>query len=371
MIPGAARRPTRTPAWCLALLLASLAACSSEDESTAPEQGGALTVAVDARIELLAVVQHFTPWAAVRHTRYDFSYLDDVDQYFGAHSTHAATVVSQQLIDSGFSYDAPPTFVLHLGPPPELEPLSPYSDYLVTRAGGAAPLDEFAQTLRDFARDTDFAGFFVGHLGLYAQIKQTITSTIGDTDYVSLLEDYYGERKHSYNITPAPLFHAGGYGPQIAGPAGWDVYDVAGPLGVEADVPHFGDEAYFEYILLHEFSHSFVNPITDWHRSAIAASSSLFDPIEQQMTDMAYPNWQTCVNEHLVRTNVARFALQLAGEQAKQQILTQEQAAGFIYIDELDELMQQYEDNRASYPTYEIFYPEIIALFDELAAAGP
>jgi hypothetical protein len=32
-------------------------------------------VNVDPRMELLAIVQHFTTWAAKRHTKYDFNYL--------------------------------------------------------------------------------------------------------------------------------------------------------------------------------------------------------------------------------------------------------------------------------------------------------
>jgi hypothetical protein len=86
------------------------------------------------------------------------------------------------------------------------------------------------------------------------------------------------------------------------------------------------------------------------------------------MIQQAYGNWQTCVNEHLVRVNVARFEL-TRGQANHDTIIQLELSKGFIYITDLDILMERYEKNRAMYPTYESFYPEIIKLFNSLAAA--
>ena len=84
------------------------------------------------------------------------------------------------------------------------------------------------------------------------------------------------------------------------------------------------------------------------------------------MENMAYGRWETCVNEHLVRTNVARFFNQLQGADAKDAILQNEYDKGFIYISGLDSLMQIYELNRVEYPSYTEFYPEILKYFESI-----
>ena len=81
---------------------------------------------------------------------------------------------------------------------------------------------------------------------------------------------------------------------------------------------------------------------------------------------MAYNNWIACVNEHLVRVNVARFALQLKDEEAKDEILKSEYDKGFRYIYELDEVMNVYEQNRETYNSYQDYYFEILDCFGKI-----
>lgn len=325
-----------------------------------------VNIKVDPRIELLAVVQHFTSWADTRHTKFDIGYKHDIDNYFSNFSNHPAVQKSQALINSNFTYDAPVAFVLYHGNPPEFTQISPYSDYLISRAGGKSNLKDFADILRAFAKETDFIKFFNGKQKFYNHIQNDMIKTIGDTNYTKLLEDYFGEKKHSYNILPTPLFHTGGYGPQVQNADGLDIYNVAGPIAYTNGSLSFGNKDYLLYILLHEFSHSFVNPVTTKYSAQIDNSRMLYEPIKTQMQAQAYSQWETCVNEHLVRTVVARLALKLRGEAYKNMVINQEMSSGFIYIQKLDSLMVEYENDRAKYPNFESFYPKIIELFNSL-----
>jgi hypothetical protein len=258
------------------------------------------------------------------------------------------------------------TLVLFHNNPPEFEQITPYSKDLIMRAGGESVLKDFADKLRAFVKETNFMKFYNDHQKFYNHIQNNIIKTIGDTNYTKLLEDYYGEIKHSYNILPAPLFHNGGYGPQVQTQEGLDVFNVAGPMSYSNGDLSFGNKDYLLYILLHEFSHSFVNPVTAKFSDQINNSTALFTPIKTQMQQQAYSDWQTCVNEHLVRTVVARLALKLRGEAYKNTVINQELNNGFIYIQKLDSLMFEYENHRDTYPTFESFYPSIVALFNSL-----
>jgi len=325
-----------------------------------------LNVKVDPRMELLSVVQHFTTWANTEHTKYDIGYKHDIDNYFANFSNDPAVQKSQELTNNGFDYDAPVALVLYFSNPPDFAQITPFSDYLISRVGSESVLKDFADKLRAFANGTNFMKFYNDHQKFYNRIQNNIIETIGDTNYTKLLEDYYGEKKHSYNIVPAPLFNAGGYGPQVQTSKGFDIFNVMGPMSYSNGDLSFGNKEYMLYILLHEFSHSFINPVTTQYLTQINNSAALYLPIKTQMQQQAYTNWETCVNEHLVRTVVARLSLQLRGETYKNMIINQEMNNGFIYIQKLDSLMVDYENNRNTYPTFESFYPQIINFFNSL-----
>jgi hypothetical protein len=52
-----------------------------------------------------------------------------------------------------------------------------------------------------------------------------------------------------------------------------------------------------------------VNPVTAKHIDEVNKYSKLYDPIADIMKSNAYPNWEICVNEHIVRAVTARLLL--------------------------------------------------------------
>lgn len=336
------------------------------EEEAALDNPSYLNIEVDPRIELLAVVQHFTTWADKNHTKFNIGYKYDINNYFSNYRNHIAIQKCQALINSGFTYDAPVAFILYHGNPPELNQLVPYSNYLIIRAGGESNLKDFAEKLRSFAIETNFMKFFESKRKFYNHLQNEIIRNLDNVNYTNLLENYFGEKKHSYNIIPAPLFHAGGYGAKVLNDGKEDIYNITGPKNYLNGNLTFGNKEDILYILLHEFSHSFINYITEKYSTEINNSKSLYEPIKEKMQLQGYNNWQSCVNEHLVRTVVARIVLQLMGESSKNSIINKEINNGFIYILKLDSLLSEYENNRNKYPTFESFYPKIIELFNSL-----
>jgi len=354
------------------LILTFLFCCEKNDEEIENVQQpdfhpSTIVVKVDERMELLAVVQHFTTWAKKVHTKLDLSYKTDVDNYFSKFSTHRAVVLSESLSNNNFSYDAPPAFVLYHSFLPDFKQITPYSDYLKNRAGKKDNLKDFAQALHDFAIDSRFLDFFNTHKDYYKQITDSIKRELPDLNYIKIIENYYGSFNKSYTIIVTPLFHSGGYGSTIYTEQGELIYSIQGPAKSINGFPLFGGQEWFENVTLHEFSHSFINPITNNNLSAINKYSKLFLPVEMVMKNMAYDNWQPCVNEHLVRVCVARLNGSLNGEDKKRLILENEFKRGFIYIYELDSTMSEYENYRDKYKTFEDFYSEIVKCFSNIS----
>jgi hypothetical protein len=331
-----------------------------------PDAG--LNIIVDPRIELLAVVQALSNYDQRTGliTRQSFAYKQEILSTFRLYRSHRAVKVFERMSKAGFSFDAPPAAMLYLTPPPELAVHTPFTEYLLQRAGGERKLGEFIAALREFAVDTDFMTFYTQQQPFYAAITSSVSALLSDTDDLAALEAYYGMREYSYNIVLAPLFHAGGFGPSIARPDGYaDIYSIGGPQDVDEDgLPTFGDSQAFRYLIWHEFAHSFVNPQTALHRDAVNSYAHLLQPIEKEMKRQAYGDWETVVNEHIVRAITTRLSYLLLDQEEGDAALAHETERSFIYLPALLEQLERYEANRETYPTFADFYPELIPSFE-------
>ncbi len=325
-----------------------------------------INVSIDPRMELLSIVQFLSDYPIL--TRLNFSYKQEIMDNFSSLKYHNAVSLFKEMARTGFNFDAPPTAMLFLSDPPELKNVIPFTNYIIMRAGGKEKLNTFIESLRDFATKSDFMKFYSSHKDLYSKIVNNVKSKMNAQEYIELLESYYGISQSSYNIVTTPLFHCGGYGPNIERENGLlDIYSIIGPCDVKNSIPIFGSEEDFKYITWHEFSHSFVNPVTEKYKTELNKYSKLFSPVSEAMSNMAYGDWIICVNEHLVRAIVARFnELKVSTEEANS-ILRAEINLGFVYIEHIYNLLKLYESNRNKYPTFADFYPEIVSLFKNLS----
>jgi hypothetical protein len=324
-----------------------------------------INIRVDPRIELLAVVQLLGKYDLIN--TFEFPYKHDINKHFSAYKGHPAVNEFTGMRAQGFSFDAPPTAVLHLSNPPELNINPPFTDYLIQRAGGKEKLERFIRNLRDFARKTRFKAFFKSHHRTYSQMVERVKKKLEGVDYIGILEKYYGMKQRSYNIILVPLFR-GNYGPRVKHKDGnFDIFNIVSPLGIKNGLPEFGTVKYFEHLAWHEFSHSFVNPIQLQYQQQIDSCSSLFTPIANKMKQQAYDDWRITVNEHIVRAVTTRLNYITKGKETGDQALRNEKLRGFLYVEPLCKKLEIYEAKRDKYSKFTDFYPELIKVFRELS----
>jgi len=318
-----------------------------------------LSISVDSRIELLAVVQHFTSWAQWGHIKSKTIYKDDIDHYFGRFKDHPVITYAESLIRANFAYDAPVQFMLYHSDPPELVQKTPYSEYLIKRAGGEKNLKQFADELRDFARKTDFMKFYKSHKLLYDTLTAEVDLLFEGKNYVQALEDFYGESRNSYNLILSPLF-SGNYGITIKTEEEYDLYAVIGPCSLRGERTTFACLNYLESITLHEWSHPFINPLVDQNYELFKKSIALFEPIKRMMQRQAYPNWRVTLYEHLVRAcGEIHVRAKIHKGFEREKTLKYHEGKGFWYISYIDGLLDVYENHREQYPTFSHFVPVI------------
>lgn len=336
----------------------------------ARESLGTLNITVDPRIELITAVQQQADYD--RLTRFDFSYKDEMKEYFNKYKNHKAVKTFHKLSKKGFSYDAPPSVMLYLSSTLSLKENNIIPNDLIDRASGKKELLEFIDELKDFSIEADFNKFYEQNNSFYQTMIDNVYKNIKDMGLIETLDDYYGMEVNSYNLILSPMLHAGGYGPKVEAENGlYDVYGIIGPQSIIKDndgkmVPDYSSET-IRHIVWHEFSHSFINPITEKYINEINQYNDLYSKIEKQMSSQAYSNWETCVNEHIIRAITARLIYLDQGQSAYNTIIANERANGFYYVPALCESLARYEINRDDYPTLESYYPELIKVFKELS----
>jgi hypothetical protein len=357
------------------LLAAGLAACTAGEKAshavaqagqTGGPSGKRLSLGTDPRIELLAVVQHFTSWAGGGHIKSETAYKDDIERYFAEFKYHTATACVESLLDAGFTHDAPVAFMLYHGDPPGLAQRAPYSDYLIGRAKGKENLLELADALRDFARETDFMRFYQAHSALYGTQAAEVDSLLSGKDYVQAIEDFYGQSRKSYGLVLSPLF-AGGYGITVDTGEGYDIYGVIGPCALKGDRTSFACLGYVESIMLHEWSHSFVNPLVDQNMDIFGESAGLFVPIKDMMRRQAYPTWKISLYEHIVRACEIYLRDRLHRDLDSRKLLESQEGKGFWYVTHIDSMLDIYTTHRDEYPAFDRFVPVIATSLMQIA----
>ena len=121
--------------------------------------------------------------------------------------------------------------------------------------------------------------------------------------------------------------------------------------------------------IVHEFCHSYANPIIDRHAAKLqAAGEKIFPHVAARMKRQAYGNWRTMLYESLVRASTLRYVRHHDGEEAALLETAKDKARGFLWIDQLSKLLGEYETDRKRYPTMEAFAPRLVEFFDGVAA---
>jgi hypothetical protein len=326
-----------------------------------------LKIAVDPRIELLSVVQAFSGYFLINKD--DTPYRRNLDKYFAPYKSHPAVKLFAEMWRKGFNFQVPQSAMLYLSKPPELKQQRPFSDEITKRAGGEQRLNQFLSALRDFARETKFMAFFGANKESYRRMVDGVRMKARDVDYIGVLESYYKIRQHSYTIMLMPLSHELGFGVNLKRTnSALDLYQMIGRSAVKDGFPVFGEggEITLQNLVWHEFSHSFINPLTEKHREELMRYASLYAPISKQMTELAYSDWEHTVNEHIIRALTSRFASREISREVGEKELQEDKRKGFIYIEALAERLKEYETQPGKYQTFADFYPRLIAVFKEI-----
>ncbi len=242
-------------------------------------------------------------------------------------------------------------------------------------------VEKFAEQLREFYIERKLGKFFKDQSHFIEGAKNEVRKNI-PAGYMTKMENYYGQKFLAYRFYVNPLdvipysdvfWH--GNGPMFKSNKGKIANMISSayvPLKKKNNIKDYTEFGFnhpetTNFLITHEFGHSFVNQYLGQYESKINESNNLMsEAFIGKMDGQGYSYWPSCVAEHIVRTGEIRIALadnnQKLAESLKKQHMND---YSFVLIPEFEKKMEVYENNRKKYQSFKDFVSELLNVLDE------
>jgi hypothetical protein len=212
-----------------------------------------------------------------------------------------------------------------------------------------------------FAVETKFYRFFEEQIPFYRRLLSWQVERLGTFDEVHAIEEFYGSKQDGYCLFLLPLDISSKGINVLRDSHKTDAYFLCGCP--ELSAKSLRSKLDFTCLCWHEFGHTFVNPLTWKYRDLVAKYSAFYGPI-QYVRYEGYPNWGVAINEQIVRASSVFIASKEFGPDGEAKALSGELGAYFLYTPTIFHALKRYDQNRATYPTFESYLPELMKSFD-------
>ena len=327
-----------------------------------------INVLVHPQVELISIIQTIGGYPDLLPflmSEQEFAYKTRAKEHFALFAGHAAVQMFDRLSGQPrkLNFSAPSNLMLYTDANLQVRTDIALDDFVISRIDGIDSLQLFLGLLRDFAVTSGFKDFYNANFDFYRSIVEQTIETLGDFQYIEELEGFYGRSQQSYNIVLVPLYNSVGFGNSNLLPNGKrEIYNTLGSGRLRDGDPCFGDERHLKYMTRHEFSHPFINPVTELYQDEVMAFKTNFDKVPEVARQRVCGEWEECINEFIIRAITTWLAQQECAELG-QWAYNHESGRGVVYLDELLEKINYYQSNRRIYPTLNDFYPQLLEVF--------
>ena len=328
-----------------------------------------LKVKFDERIELMSIICHLAGYPEY-NMRLGGEYINEIDNYFSDYKNHQAVLMMDSLRrKNGVAYDSPMAFAINLQKNDDRFII--VNDTIIPeRRWQGVDLKKATDIINDFYKESDFSNFIELHKPFYEDICNLFDENVNSKFNQDWYYRFYGmPALDDFEIVIGFTNGGSSYGPSVNKTK--DSRELYAIIGYALNN---NGESYFEsdpdiYLnnLVHEFNHSFVNPLAKnpkYKAEIEKAGNELLTLTKKAMSKGAYSNGQTIINESLVRAAVILYLIDNnIGEKEIRKSIIEEMSSGFYWMPEMVKCLQYYKNNRDTFPTFESYYPIIIEFF--------
>lgn len=286
-------------------------------------------------------------------------YTTDIKAFLEPYRRHPLYTYVEDRITEGFTFSRPVELALSLGECADFSMQYELAELCVAYCGGWEKIEELLRLWKAFEKEVDFLSFYHKKRTFYDTYLERTRQVTDAHSYVEMLEAQYGKALGSYRLVLTSL---------MKGNFGFKLKDRKSGQSMVYSVMSTYADCISPIILLHEFSHPFINPLTENYAELVAAYQEAYErlkPYKLPAFGSGYGDWEECVNEHLVRAMVIHMLQKCNQQEVAEEMLRQEHYNGYRYVPQLLERYAYYDRNRETYPEFESYYPELLKVFGE------
>lgn len=355
----------------LLILIAVAAAVSAAVQpavsAAAPSCAELQGPSVEENIELMSIVARLSGYDEYSHATAP-AYTTGISLDLGVFGGHPLIAfMKNEARREGVSYDAVMSMAIRLQQEEGRFTLVDEERSGLDKRWKKLDKERFLKLLSDFYVQSDFHAFFEAHRPIYDRAVKVFRDSVLVGFHPEWYASFYGTvPEERFRIVLGINNGDGNYGVsrQLRGQPK-EVFSIICYRADSLGMPGYNLKNHLP-LVIHEFNHSFVNPLLARHRDAAQhAAEYLLDKSRYVMRMQAYSNWTTLVNESLVRAAVIRYLHdtgcppeEVAAE------MTMQLALGFRWMPELVEAMGEYSLRRDEFPALGDYYPELIRAFE-------
>jgi len=326
---------------------------------------------IDERVELLGVV--FRLAEAKEYTNSSLKHYTQIeDNYFLTYKNHKLIDFTKEIREkNGVGYDAVMSLAINL----KIENNRILINKSIKRSNiderWGKYLDKYIVLLNDFYNETDFDNFFISNREFYQKTTNNFIDVLNKVDF-NWFEEYYRQTSYmDFNLIISLNANGGNYGVNLENEnEKKSIFSIIGAWRADSlGVPIFDNDNII--LIIHEFSHSFCNPVIDNNYELFKDKATLiFEPVKDKMKRQAYSTPKTMLYEILVRASVIKYlqahtdSVKLTPEKVNR-FITKEYIKGFLWIKELVVLLDKYIEG--DYKSLYEFAPEISVLQNSIS----
>lgn len=349
------------------LLSGLIIGCDTKQESTATV-GQKIEITVNPTIELFSLMHHLAGDKQYNENMIP-GYIKKVDKHFKHWKNHPAINFAKECNTLyQINGDAPMALAVYIGQPPQLEPkinLSALPNDFDPRWDSTL-ISNYLNHAREFAVESEFMKFHMNQNVFHNQSIENLKEMLFKENIIEWFFTFFGYYPDNFRINIALLNGSCNYGYKTELPDG-KIESVC-LLGARDPKWINGTPTYkkkwFLPVIIHEFCHSYINPlIISKPEEFKTIGDAILKSHYEAMRKKGYDVWNVVLNEYLVRACTIKFLKENDRIEDVERNIKIDKMNGFVEIEGLVQLLEEYENNRNEYPDIESFLPEIKKYF--------
>lgn len=349
-------------------LLNLFTGCTTNEQKSSESDDVKIEIAVNPTIDLFGLISQFA--GDNQYTELLLpEYKTEVENYFGSFKTHPSVDFAKDCnIRYQINGDAPMALAVYIGPPPALEPrldLSNLPANLDPRWDSTL-ISAYLENARIFESESNFMEFYISQKEYQELALDNLKEMFSREQIFPWYNKFFGYYPEKIKMYLALQNGSCNYGYPVSYPDGEvEFVSVIGARFPDRDgIPRYPADWYIP-LIVHEYAHSYINPLIKSKPEEFKElGEAMLLTQRAKMIERGYNVWNVILQEYIVRACTILYLEQNEGKRKAMKNIKYDIGSGFIEIEGLVKLLDDYENNRDNYKNIESFLPEIKKYFE-------